>query len=282
MSDGRCLCGSVRWTTLAEPYAMYNCHCRMCQKLHGAAFGTYGFFKSDQLRWTTPTDSVVEYASSESVVRSSCGVCGSVVPVFSQTEEYWIAPAGCHDDLRKPDYNIFVADNAPWHTISGDLPRCDEYPPESGMPAVAGIPAPAKATGPLHGSCLCGMVTYQLTEPLVVAHNCHCARCRQGRSAAHATNGFVSFNGLQFLTGEDRLMIYKVPEAKFFTQIFCDTCSSLMPRKDEQRGITVLPLSSLDHDPEIKPIDHIYVEYKAGWHDITDGLPQHSEGPPPR
>ena len=40
MNEGHCLCGSLTWEILAEPYAMYNCHCRMCQKVHGNAFGT--------------------------------------------------------------------------------------------------------------------------------------------------------------------------------------------------------------------------------------------------
>ena len=54
-----------------------------------------------------------------------------------------------------------------------------------------------------------------------------------------------------------------------------------MPRRDAGRDITVIPMGSLDDDPEIKPVDQIFVDYKAGWHDITDDLPQFPEGPPP-
>ena len=281
MNEGHCLCGSVRWGVLEEPYAMYNCHCRMCQKVHGAAFGTYCFFKPGQIRWIGRTDTVVHYESSEELIRSSCSVCGSVVPYSSKAGDHWVTPGGCHDEMRKPEYNIFVVDNSPWHTISGGLPECDAYPEESGIPSVAGIPVPGKSEGPLRGSCLCGEVTYHITAPFKIAHNCHCSRCRYGRAAAHATNGFVSYDGLHYLSGEDMLKSYKVPEAKYFTQVFCEKCSSKMPRKDGKRGICVVPLSSLDDDPEIKPADHIYVQYKAAWHDITDGLPQFQEGPPP-
>ena len=280
MSEGHCLCGSVSWELLAEPYAMYNCHCRMCQKVHGAAFGTYCFVKPDQFRWTSDTDSVIHYRSSEVLVRSSCDVCGSVVPYGNEEGEHWVAPGGCHEKMRKPDYNIFVVDSSPWHTINAGLPECDAYPEDSGIPSVDGIPVPGKADGPFRGSCLCGAVSYQVTEPFKVAHNCHCSRCRYGRAAAHATNGFVTYEGLQYLSGEDRLKQYRVPGARYFTQVFCEVCSSLMPRKDEERGICVVPLGSLDDDPEIRPIDHIYVDYKAGWHDITDDLPQFPEGPP--
>jgi len=41
-----------------------------------------------------------------------------------------------------------------------------------------------------------------------------------------------------------------------------------------------LPLGGLDDDPGVKPTNHVYVVDKAPWHDITDGLPRHPQGPP--
>ena len=283
MYAGRCLCGNVSWELSGEPYAIYNCHCRMCQKVHGTAFGTYVFVTDDQFRWTASTDTIVQYRSSNFLVRSSCDVCGSVVPYSNEDETHtghWVAPGGCHKDMRKPDYNIFVKDNSPWHTISGNLPETPGYPEGSGIPEVEGQPVPGKAEGNVRGGCLCGEVSYQVTGPFKVAHNCHCSRCRHGRAAAHASNAFVAADDLEFLSGEKNLKSYKVPDAKFFTQVFCKTCSSPMPRKDEERGIAVIPMGSLDDDPEIKPVDHIFCDHKTNWHDITDDLPQYPEGPP--
>ncbi len=59
-----------------------------------------------------------------------------------------------------------------------------------------------------------------------------------------------------------------------------DVCSSAMPQRDAERKIAFIPLGSLDDDPSIKPADHIFVAYKAGWHDITDDLPRFGEAPP--
>ena len=268
----------------------------MCQKLHGAAFGTYAFIKDDDFQWTSDTDSVVPYASSSQLTRSSCSRCGSVVPYLCMghgganqkgdryaecTEhDYWVAPAGCHDSMRKPDYNIFVADNAPWHRVSGGMPSCPAYPEESSTQAVEGLPNVGKPEGNVRGSCLCGEVTFEVTEPFKLARNCHCSRCRQGRAAAHACNGFVSYEGVQFLSGEDRLREFKVPDARFFTQVFCEVCSSLMPRKDSGRNLSVIPMGSLDDDPGLQTSDHIFVDDKATWHKITDNLQQHPQGPP--
>ena len=53
-----------------------------------------------------------------------------------------------------------------------------------------------------------------------------------------------------------------------------------MPRVDPERGIAVIPLGSLDDDPVVKPVDHIFVSSKADWHEITDDLPTYKDGPP--
>ena len=82
------------------------------------------------------------------------------------------------------------------------------------------------------------------------------------------------------MAGEKHLKHYKVPDARHFTQAFCAVCGSKMPHLDRSRDIAVVPLGILDDDPGVKPHDHIFVDYKAQWHDITDDLPTHSEYPP--
>lgn len=281
MGEGKCLCGSVTWEVTGEPDSAYNCHCKMCRKAHGAAFGTYWFLRPNLFRWTSARDSIVQYESSDLITRSFCKHCGSTVPWKSRTVDAMAVPGGCHDQGRKADCEIFVADRAPWHAISGDLPRHDAYPAESGRPSVAEKPLDPAPDGVVRGSCLCGAVAFQVTEPIKVAHNCHCSRCRRARAAAHATNGFTSIDGVKFIKGDEHLKTYKPADARYFSQVFCDTCSAAMPRLDAERGIAVIPFGALDDDPGIRPVDHIFVAYKAAWHDITDGLPQYDEGPPP-
>jgi hypothetical protein len=41
MLVGSCLCGTVRYELRATIESLCHCHCIMCQKAHGAAFGTY-------------------------------------------------------------------------------------------------------------------------------------------------------------------------------------------------------------------------------------------------
>ena len=41
MIRGSCLCGGIRYEIDGRLHDTQNCHCRMCQKAHGAAFATY-------------------------------------------------------------------------------------------------------------------------------------------------------------------------------------------------------------------------------------------------
>ena len=42
LHQGSCLCGTVKYRVSTELKAITHCHCRKCQKGHGAAFATYG------------------------------------------------------------------------------------------------------------------------------------------------------------------------------------------------------------------------------------------------
>ena len=70
-------------------------------------------------------------------------------------------------------------------------------------------------------------------------------------------------DGVKFVQGEECLAYYKVPDAKYFMQVFCKTCGSKMPRLDPDRGIAVIPFGGLDDDPEAKP-DQAYLRRRHG------------------
>src|SRR5207244_3749093 len=80
---------------------------------------------------------------------------------------------------------------------------------------------PLDPAGAVRGSCLCGAVTFVVEGKPLRAVNCHCGRCRRARSAAHAANLFTAADGVKFTRGESNRSSYKLPEARFFTQVFC-------------------------------------------------------------
>jgi hypothetical protein len=116
-----------------------------------------------------------------------------------------------------------------------------------------------------------------LTEPAQLARYCHCSRCRKARSAAFASNLFVSDAGVRFTRGEELVASYKIPEALRFTQCFCRRCGGKLPRVDPDRKLAVVPMGALDDDPGIRPSAHIFVGSKAAWDELADTLPQYAE-----
>ena len=269
MNTGSCLCGSVTWEFTGDAEATYHCHCAMCRKAHGAAFGTYYYVDGEHFKWTGSRETIAGYQSSDSLVRGFCGSCGSVVPSIEDDGKSVFIPAGCHDKGSSPDCHIFVASKAPWLKITDALPCHDTYPPEVDQVAIEDTPLSAAEEGVVRGSCLCGEIAFEVVEPFKKIYNCHCQRCRRARAAAFTTNGFTSDQGVRYTSGEHHLASYKVPDAKYFTQVFCDICGSGMPRIDNDRHITVVPLGSLDDDPGQIAKDHIYVASKADWYDLS-------------
>jgi hypothetical protein len=267
---------------MAGPFGvMMHCHCSMCRKHHGASFATFVSAPIEGFRWLSGQDAVVKYRSSENGLRFFCKHCGSVAPTPMPDLGLAFAPAGNLDgdiDAEKA-LHAFVGSKAPYYEITDSLPQHAAMPPEYG--GGAGVPRPTvePRAGMAEGSCLCGGVAYELKNPLRIYH-CHCTRCRRGRSAAHATNIFVGFDDFAFKRGEDLIAQYKVPDAKFFTVAFCTRCGGGAPRVNRERGFVSVPAGTLDTDPGIRPIAHIYVGSKAPWFEITGDVPQYAEMPP--
>ena len=65
MLEGGCLCGEVRYAVDGEIGQVSHCHCSMCRRIHGAAFGTYGAVPKENFRWVSGADSVKTYPSSD-------------------------------------------------------------------------------------------------------------------------------------------------------------------------------------------------------------------------
>ena len=279
MVRSSCLCGEVAWEADGPLSQFHHCHCGYCRKFHGVGFASYLLAPAAGVRFTRGRERVERFESSPGFSRAFCGRCGAVVP-GDAFEGGIFLPAGPLDDdpgLR-PTFHIFAASKAPWVELADGLPAFDGFPPDVPAPAQPDLERGAGRAG-VRGSCLCAAVAYEATGESLRAWNCHCSRCRKARGAAHASNLFMPLAGFRFTRGEERLASYKVPEALRFTQVFCRTCGSPMPRVDPDRGIAVVPMGSLDGDPGVRPSRHIFAASKAPWFELADDLPQDAEYP---
>ena len=133
----------------------------------------------------------------------------------------------------------------------------------------------------LMGSCLCGAVKYEVAGEAKRFYHCHCSRCRKATGAAHASNLFLQPAALNWLSGQEQVRAFKVPQAVRFTNQFCGICGARLPRQPQGSDTVVLPAGSLDVEAPIAPQARIFAGSRANWSCSGDGLPIH-EGLPPR
>ena len=81
-------------------------------------------------------------------------------------------------------------------------------------------------TKKLGGSCLCGIVRYRITGPILSFQYCHCSRCRKFTGSAHAANLFTRPDHLEWLAGEGSLGSYELDAEPRFLTAFCKNCGS--------------------------------------------------------
>lgn len=282
MARAQCLCGEVAWEVEPPLQLVHDCHCRRCQKSHGTASSTVGAVPHEKLRWLSGEEALVRYATGPDAERVFCGRCGSAVPSGADFQGLTFVPIGpLEGDFEvESGGHIFVASKAPWHDIDDGLPTADAFPPGVDSPALADFEREPAPPGRCGGSCLCGALRWEIEGPPALMRRCHCLRCRRARAHSHAANALVLEEKLHWKSGRDAARLYKLPEAKRFSQAFCGTCGGKVPWHIQALEAWVLPLGSLDGDPGGKPSEHIFVGSKAHWFEIHDDLPQLEEGRP--
>ncbi len=120
---------------------------------------------------------------------------------------------------------------------------------------------------PLTGTCNCGAVRIEVSEPFVSAVYCHCTRCQRRTGTAASANGRVPASGFSILRGEDRLRAWTPPDGA--AKYFCGDCGSAMFSRSGDTWVGVR-LGVLDGDPGIRPGAHQFVADAAAWEPVRD------------
>lgn len=133
--EGGCQCGATRYRLEAPPLAVYNCHCRDCQRSSG---GTYSMSmpvqRSNVRHLSGRLDAYDKPADSGRTVRMfSCAECGTNLwnePLAAP--ELLILKPGTLDDMSwaVPVGNIWTASRVPWIAIDDTLVNFAGQPPD--------------------------------------------------------------------------------------------------------------------------------------------------------
>ena len=122
------------------------------------------------------------------------------------------------------------------------------------------------------GSCLCGAVHFEIEGDFERFYLCHCQHCRKDSGSAHGANLFSSRATLKWLSGEDKVTVFNLPNTRH-RHCFCSTCGSALPDLQMNGTLLKVPAGSLDSDVLIRPDAHIFYSSKANWDDALEQVP---------
>jgi hypothetical protein len=120
------------------------------------------------------------------------------------------------------------------------------------------------------GSCLCGAVTFRVEGSFDRFFLCHCAHCRKDTGSAHAANLFLSTAKFEWLSGQDKVQTYRLPQTRH-VHCFCAVCGSAMPHVANE--FVVIPAGCLDTPLALAPDAHIFFASKAVWDKDLNDIP---------
>ena len=121
----------------------------------------------------------------------------------------------------------------------------------------------------LTGSCLCGSVRFEVTEPFERLTACHCTSCKKISGGAGTVSGRAPTGAIRILAGQEVLRTYQPDEGSGKT--FCSECgSNLFGGGWPDAPHASVRLSALDGPFDLPPARHIYVRSVAPWETLPD------------
>ena len=123
ITTGGCLCGAVYYEVKGPLRDVVNCHCSMCQRLHGN-FGPHSKARKANISITT-SDGLAWYRTSDVARRGFCCECGSSLFWEPYDLDATGIIAGSLDSPTnlKSIGHIFVGEKADFYEISDSLPQ---------------------------------------------------------------------------------------------------------------------------------------------------------------
>lgn len=134
---------------------------------------------------------------------------------------------------------------------------------------------------PLHGSCNCGRVTYQVSEPFLRQVACHCTDCQKHTQSAFSLVGILPRSGFRLLSGDLASWRKTGDSGNPVDCYFCPVCGNRIYHHSPEGPDSVrLKLGTLDDTRVINPQVHIWTRSKQPWYQIPAGVKTYDTQPP--
>ena len=124
---GQCMCGSIKYTSEAEPLFSLLCQCTQCQKITGSGHSAQFAIDANKTKITGDVNKYKLTSDSGNAVESAfCPNCGN--PIYKTTSmmtDTFVFHASTLDDPSefKPGMVVFSSSGQPWDHIDRTLER---------------------------------------------------------------------------------------------------------------------------------------------------------------
>ncbi len=140
------------------------------------------------------------------------------------------------------------------------------------------------------GGCLCGGLRYRIERKHLNAVHCYCAMCRKAHGTAFSTHVVVKPGQLHWVEqANERDRAAKEPNAVLVPyesspnayRKFCSGCGThLLVHGQSGDNTLAIPAGTLDGDPALTILGHMFTAERVNWYRISDDYVQHDGWPP--
>lgn len=115
----------------------------------------------------------------------------------------------------------------------------------------------------MKGSCLCGSIAYEVDRLDMPIGHCHCQTCRKAHAAAFVSTAGVKREHFRWTKGKETLSSFDSSPGKL--RHFCPVCGSHLVAERPAQAHVIVRVATLDDDPGIKPLMHIWASHDVPW-----------------
>jgi hypothetical protein len=128
ITQGRCLCGAIRYTVHGDLAPIEVCHCSQCRQAQGGPFATNIPVKDSAFTLQSGQEFVQQYESTPGKHRCFCRQCGS--PLYSRRDALpgvlRLRAGTLEGELAsRPVFHAYFGSKATWWPVDDALPKYD-------------------------------------------------------------------------------------------------------------------------------------------------------------
>lgn len=130
ITQGQCLCGTVKFTLKGNSFGLYQCHCSECRKITGSNANSSVIVPEDSFSWLEGKEKISSYIHSSGYRSDFCSTCGSPTPnKMSNKHLFWV-PAGTLNQNAHMEVKAHLCLNsiATWDASPQEGKKYEEVP----------------------------------------------------------------------------------------------------------------------------------------------------------